>query len=43
MVESITVENKTEVTIVTLNREKVLNAFDCSSLRRLQTIVAEFE
>lgn len=43
MVESIIVENETEVTIVTLNREKVLNAFDWSSLRRLQTIVAEFE
>jgi len=43
MVESIIVEKETELTIVTLNREKVLNAFDWESLHRLQAVVTEFE
>ena len=43
MVESIIVEKETDLTIVTLNREKVLNAFDWDSLHRLQAAVAEFE
>ncbi len=43
MAESIIVEKESELTIVTLNREKVLNAFDWESLYRLQVVVAEFE
>ena len=43
MAESIIVEKESELTIATLNREKVLNAFDWESLYRLQAVVAEFD
>ena len=43
MNDTIIIEKETELTIVTLNREKVLNAFDWESLHHLQAVVAEFE
>ena len=43
MIESIIVKKEADLTIVTLNRVKVLNAFDWTSLHHLQAIVAEFE
>ena len=43
MNEAIIVDQEAALTVITLNRAEVLNAFDWDSLNRLQAAIAEFE
>jgi len=43
MNEAIIVDKEAALTVITLNRAEVLNAFDWDSLNRLQAAIAEFE